>query len=484
MINLRPVFFVVGALITILAGFMLIPALVDLQAGNDEWQIFSAAALFTGFCGLSIFITNKDRRVKTFTTKQIFIIITASWTTLALFSSLPFILSDIEISFTDAIFESVSGLTTTGSTILIGLDEMLPGILVWRALLQWIGGFGFIVMAMAILPLLSIGGMHVFRAEYSDHSDGIMPRSTQVFGTIGGLYAFITLICALCLWTAGMSGFDSICHAMTTIATSGFSTHDASISYFDSQVIELIMIFFMIISSIPFVLYIQFIRGRKMTLLKDTQVRFFLLILVSAVGAMTFWLSYFNGVDIDQAFRDASFNVVSIITTTGFSSSDYTTWGSFAVVVLLIFGVIGGCSGSTTGGIKIFRFQILISAVRAQINRLIQPHGVFLQMFNGRNVHEDISNSVMSFIILFGITFAVISVMLSTTGLDYMTSISAAASAIANLGPAVGSDIIGPGGNYSSLPDMAKWTLSFAMLLGRLEIFTVLIILSPFFWKS
>ncbi len=483
MFKTRPILLAIGTLLTILSVTMLIPLAVDYFGENDNWKAFATAAFLTAFAGISLFLTNQGGEGENLNLKQAFVMTTCTWLSLVIFAAIPLVLSDLNISYTDAFFESMSALTTTGATVIVGLDYLSHGVLLWRAILQWLGGIGIIVMAMAVLPMLKIGGMQLFRMESSDKSEKVLPKVRQVCVAISGIYVFFTILCFFALWAAGMSFFDAICHAMTTIATAGFSTHDDSIAYFDSRTIESVMIFFMIVSGIPYVLYIQFIRGKSMHLFKDAQVRWFLTILTLTVITVTTWLIYGMGMPIGEAIRVASFNVVSVTTTTGFSSADYGQWGSFAIVLIFILAVVGGCTGSTTGGIKIFRYQVMFEIAKSQINQLIQPHGVFRPLFNKKPISEAAMGSVMSFFILFAFCFTVLAVLLSMTGIDFITSMSGSAAMMANLGPGLG-DIIGPSGNYSSLSDAAKWLLTVGMLVGRLEIFTVLILFSPYFWKN
>ncbi|MDB2414527.1 TrkH family potassium uptake protein [Rickettsiales bacterium] len=483
MLNLRPIFLVNGTLLSILSVAMLIPAAVDLYMDNPDWMSFLISSFLTAFIGISLFLTNKEDS-KTINLRQAFLLTGTCWVTLSAFSALPFFFSDLNISYTDAFFESMSGLTTTGATVLIGLDNMPPGVLLWRSLLAWLGGIGIIVMAMAVLPMLKIGGMQLFRTESSDKSDKILPRAAHISVAIGSVYLLFTFLCSTFLWFAGVTPFNAINHAMTTVATSGFSTHDASIAHYNSPLIEGIISVFMLASAIPYVLYIQIIHGHKSkSILDDSQVRWFLGIVVSSIFAIMMWLYLANNLDIESAFRYAAFNVISVITTTGFASDDYSVWGGFAVTVIFLLSVVGGCTGSTTGGIKVFRYQILYQTARTQIYQLIRPHSVIRPRFNDKPVSDNITSSVMSFFILFAFCFLVLAMILSLQGLDYISSMSAAASCLANLGPALG-PLLGPSGTYTTISDISKWVLSFAMLVGRLEVFTVLVLFSPYFWKD
>ena len=482
MINYRPIFLAIGILLSVLSVAMLIPATFDYAAHNQEYVSFFISSFLTAFVGISLFLTNRGH-TNSINIRQAFILTSGSWTVLVAFAALPLYFSNQDLSYTDAFFEAMSGLTSTGSTILTGLDNMPPGILLWRSLLQWMGGIGIIVVALAILPMLNIGGMQLFKTESSDKSDKILPRTAQLSFAISSVYLAITLMCTISLIMAGMSNFDAINHAMSTVSTGGLSTHDQSVAYFNNVKIEIVIIIFMLAGGIPFTLYISMIQGNLKSLTNNTQVRCFFAIVLITVLAVAIELHLIKDYDVLTSIRYALFNIVSVITTTGFSSANYSEWGTFSVTLILMLLVVGGCTGSTTGGIKIFRFQVLYQTAKAQIDHLIHPHAVIRPRFNGKPITDDISSSVMSFTTLYIFSLVVVSVLLSMCGLDYLTSMSAAAANQANLGVGLGS-VVGPAGNFSSLPDMAKWILSFAMLLGRLEIFTILVLFAPSFWKN
>lgn len=482
MLNFKPILLVLGILLTVLSVFMLVPTVIDLIYYNDDWKNFFLSSFLTSFVGISLILTNQGKHTS-LNIRQAFILTTGSWVCLTAFAALPFLFSGQNMSYTDSFFEAMSGLTTTGGTVMVGLDNMPKGLLLWRAILAWLGGIGIIVVALAVLPMLKIGGMQLFRTESSDKSDKILPRAAQISFAIISVYFLLTVLCAMCLWYSGMDEFDAICHGMTTIATSGFSTHDASIAYFESPKIEYVMSLFMILSSLPFVLYVQVLRGHTNAIWKDTQVQWFLALLFINITVMAVWLHFEKGFGIEESVRYTLFNITSIVTTSGFSSTDYSLWGGFAVTTFFLLSVVGGCTGSTTGGIKIFRYQMLYQIARSQVNHLIQPHAVFRPRFNNKPISEAITSSVMSFIILFAFCFLILAVLLSLSGMDYISSMSAAAANLANVGPGLG-PVVGPAGNYSQIPDVSKWLLSFAMLTGRLEIFTVLVLFSPYFWRD
>ena len=482
MSNYRPILLVIGLMLTTLGLAMLVPVLLDLVVENPDWQVFLAAASVTLFVGTSLVLISRgiDGRLRL---HQAFLLTTLTWVVLPAFAALPFAFSELDLSYTDAFFEAMSGLTTTGSTVIDGLDLAPPGILIWRALLQWMGGIGIIVTAVAILPMLRVGGMQLFRMESSDRSEKVLPRAAQISAVIGLIYVGLTVICGAAYWAAGMSGFDAVAHAMTTIATGGFSTSDASVGHFQSATIDYIATLFMIVGSLPFLLYFQALRGQPLLLWRDSQVRWFAAILSVTIAMLAGWQILGNDVAVADAVRYTAFNVVSILTGTGYATADYMLWGPFAVTVFFFIMFIGGCAGSTSCGIKIFRFQVLYAAASTQMGRLLQPHGVFVAQFNRRPIPESVMDSVMSFFFLFALIFGVLAVLLTMLGLDPLTAISAAASALANVGPGLG-EIIGPAGHYGTLSDPAKWLLSAGMLLGRLELFTVLVLFTRAFWQA
>lgn len=479
--DLRPAIFVVGLLLATLAVVMCVPGIVDYVYGHPDWMVFAAAAATTMFIGLTMALTSRARNIK-LTIRHAFLITTASWTMMTLFASLPFAFSELNMDFTDAFFEAMSGITTTGSTVIVGLDHAPPGILLWRALLQWLGGIGIIVMGIAVLPMLQVGGMQLFRMESSDRSDKALPRAAQIATAIAVIYLVLTCIWAVFYRLAGMTGFDAIAHAMATIATGGFSTHDASMAYFDSSTIEYIASLGMFIGALPFILYLRTLQGKYRSIFQDSQVKWFVTFLSGVIAITVVWLI----IDVHEppltALRMATFNIISVITGTGFVTADYGLWGSFSPVVFFFIMFIGGCAGSTTCGIKVFRFQVLYAAARTQLNHLIMPHGVFIPYFDRRPISEEVIISVLSFFFVWFFTFAVLALSLSFLGLDFLTAFSSAATSLANVGPALG-PIAGPSGHFATFPDAAKWLMSIGMLLGRLELFTVIVMLTASFWR-
>jgi trk system potassium uptake protein TrkH len=474
---------VIGLLLCIEAVAMMIPMLTDLIYKNSDWDIFLLSALVTFFIGLVLYYSFKKEKI-VIKVRQAFVLTILSWIIIAFFACLPFVFSSANLNYTDSFFESISGITTTGATVINNLDQLQHGILLWRSLLQWFGGIGIILLAIAILPTLQIGGMQLLHMEQDDPYEKTLPKINQFVIEIFTLYSILSLVCALLYYVNGMNGFDAITHAMTTISTGGFSTHNSSFAYFNSLNIEMISILFMIIGSLPFVVFLKFIHGDKESIIKDDQIKLFFIILFILIVVTSIWLNLnTDSFNVPYSIRIAIFNITSVLTGTGFTSYDYNLWGSFGLVIMIIIMFIGGCAGSTTGGIKIFRLQLLFRGVKTQIKRLTQPHGVFIMSFNGRSVTDDTYNSIMGFFFVYILIFILASVALSLFDLEFLTAFSAAASAISNVGPGLGNDI-GPSANYSSIPNGAKWILSLTMLMGRLELFTFLVIFSVSFWKK
>lgn len=461
---------------------MLVPALVDVALGHPDWQVFVVSSFFTLFVGLSLFLSTRGAAAA-LTVKQAFLLTVLAWAIVPALAALPLAFSGIALSYTDAYFEAMSGVTTTGSTVIIGLDAAPPGILLWRSILQWLGGVGIILMAIAVLPMLRIGGMQLFRTESSDTSDKILPRVTQIAGAIVLVYLILSALCFVSLLLAGMPVFDAVAHAMSTVSTAGFSTKDASVGFFDSAAIDFVEIVFMILGALPFLLFVQVVRGQTLQLWKDDQVRTFIGIAAGAVAVMTGWLWFAEGFEFFSALRYGAFNVVSIITTTGFATAPFDTWGNFAVVVFFVLIFLGGCAGSSSGGVKAYRLRILFSTLVINLKRLTQPHAVYRPMFNERPVPDNVTAAVLAFLLLYFVSFFVLSFAVALTGADFLTSVSGVMTALSNTGPGLG-PVIGPAGNFQALPDAAKWILSFAMLAGRLELMTVLVLLTPAFWRS
>jgi trk system potassium uptake protein len=481
--NNKTVFFAMGVLLIILGTFMLIPFFVEFIY-DEKNSIFLSSASATVFIGILLVLANLEENRK-LNLQQAFLLTTLSWLSIALFGSLPFVLSNLNLSFVDAFFESMSGITTTGSTIINNLDETPKSILIWRAILQWLGGIGVIVMAITILPLLNIGGMQLFKSDQvSDTAEKMLPKAREVTLVISTIYIFLTLACSLTYWLVGMNSFDSIAHSMTTIATGGFSTYSDSIGHFKNPKIEIVSIIFIILGSLPFIAYLKFIKGDKKIFFTDVQIKGFVYILIISVLLMFLYLMLNNKeYSFFENLRISVFNVVSIVSGTGYVTNDFSLWGKFPLIFFLFLMFIGGCAGSTTCGIKVFRFQILGHFILNQIKKLIYPHGIFPIKYNNEKVSYTFIYSIITFIFLYFLIFFILASILSLNGLDFVTAISGSASAISNVGPGLG-EIIGPSGNFSNLPNFSKLSLCLGMLLGRLELFAVLVLFFPSFWKN
>ncbi|MEQ6247460.1 TrkH family potassium uptake protein [Sulfitobacter sp. HNIBRBA3233] len=480
--DLRPVGYVIGLLVAVLGAAMIVPLLVDLAEGRGQWPVFFQSAVITFLGGVAIALACASGVREGLSIQQTFLLTTSVWVALPVFGAIPFILGETDARVVDAVFEAMSGLTTTGSTVFSGLDDLPKGLLIWRAILQWLGGIGIIVVAMVFLPELRVGGMQIFKSEAFDTFGKILPRAGQIATQISGLYVAFTLICAMVYLYFGMNLFDATAHAMTTISTGGFANYDASFGVFSGP-LEYVAAIFMILAAMPFVRYVQLINGNTHALHRDPQVRAFVATIAVLVLVLILLLEGDVHFGAEQAIREALFNVTSIISGTGYASVDYMQWGSFAVALFFFIGLIGGCAGSTACSIKIFRYQLLFASVRAQLQRIRSPHGVFTPRYDGRPVAQDVLSSVMSFFMIFVVTLGVVSVALSMTGLDFITSVSGAGAALANIGPGLG-DIIGPAGNFAPLNDAAKWILTIAMLLGRLELMAVYVIFTVNFWRA
>ncbi|PLX36373.1 MAG: potassium transporter TrkH [Hyphomicrobiales bacterium] len=472
--------FILGFLYFGLATSMLIPAMVDLAVDNSDWVGFVGSALFTGTAGLLLVVSSHNELREGLTIRQAFLLTTLAWTTLPAFGALPFL--HIGVPYVDAAFEAVSGVTTTGSTVLSGLDHQPPGLLLWRSILQWLGGVGIIVMAIVLLPYLQVGGMQLFKTESSDRSEKIVPRASEFFRLLASTYLFLTLLCALGFYLTEMSWFDAINHAMTTLSTGGFSTHDASFAFFTNPVTVWIGTIFMFAGGLPFTLIIQALRGRPLALWRDPQVitLFRFLAVVSLVAAI--YLAIAQGIPLQTAVTLTAFNFTSITTTTGFAYGDYTMLGAPIVGIVFLLTFVGGCTGSTAGGIKIFRFIVFAGMLRNHLRRMVRPHRILSTNYNNIPLSPDIAMSVLAFLVAYLGSVGFFTLILTFFGLDLVTALTGAAQAVGNVGPGLG-EIIGPAGNFATLSDGAKWIFALAMLMGRLELFTVLVVLDPEFWR-
>ncbi|WP_048648737.1 TrkH family potassium uptake protein [Nitratireductor soli] len=464
------------------AASMLFPAAVDLYYGNDDWQVFVVCALATGAVALTIAAATRGSLPRG-STQTTFLVVVVLWVTLGAIGAVPFYAASLKLDLAEAVFESVSAITTTGSTVITGLDGLPPGLLLWRSLLQWIGGIGVVALGLFLLPLLKVGGFSYFRVESSDIENRPFERFISFLIALIGIYCLLTALCALGYAAGGMSNFDALNHALTTIATGGFSTHDASFGYFEGMTVLWVGTVFMLLAALPFsILVLLFVRGR-LDALQDPQIRLFLAYVTAIVLALAVERRITTGLPFDEALATTAFNFTSIITTTGYASEDYTLWGPFAVALAFFATFLGGCSGSTSGGIKSYRFLILGSMLLNGLKLLIHPHSVQSLRYGNRVVDEEMQRSVVLFLTAFLASWVVSTLLLSLTGLDLLTSVTASLTALTNVGPGLGS-VVGPAGNFTSLGDFAKWVLAATMLLGRLEILAVLVLFVPTFWRS
>ena len=479
--NYKTVFFTLGVLQIILGISMIIPIIFQIIF-NELDSSFIGAGIITIVFGVLFSLSNLDHQKK-LNLQQAFLLTALSWLSIAVFGSLPFIFSTLQLSVTDAFFESMSGITTTGSTIITNLNDGPKSILVWRAILQWLGGIGIIVMAITLMPIMNVGGMQLFKISSNDASEKILPKSKEISLRLIIIYLILTFFCATFYKIFGMGYFDSLTHSMTTIATGGFSNYNESIGYFNSTNIEITAMIFIVLGSIPFITYIKFLNGNKKIFISDSQIRSFLKIILISIIILSIYLIFKNESISTKIIRQISFNVVSILTGTGYVTHEFDNWGSFPLIFFLILMFIGGCAGSTACGIKIFRIQILYAFIINQLKKIIYPRGVFVIKYDNNNVDDKFMSSIISFIYLYVTIFFIITALLSLSGLDFVTSISGAATSISNVGPGLGS-LIGPNGNFSLLPDISKWILSLAMILGRLELFAILVLFLPSFWRN
>ncbi len=479
--TLRLIAFLLGIFLITLAVSMLIPvATVLVMGGDDRISDFLLPSAITVTMGVLMAMPGYPKNVQ-MRPRDMYLLTTASWLVVCGFAALPMVFIQ-HINYTDSFFETMSGITTTGSTVLTGLDTASPGLLIWRSMLHWLGGIGFIGMAVAVLPLLRVGGMRLFQTESSDRSEKVMPRSHMVAKYILAVYVAFTVLGFFAFWWAGMTPFEAINHSMASISTGGFSTSDSSLAHWTQPAVHWVAVVFMLFGSLPFTLYVAFLRGNRKALFRDQQVRGFLGGLLITCVVFSLWLHANSEFSLLDSFRVVTVNVVSVVTTTGFALGDYTQWGGFAVLMFFYLTFVGGCSGSTAGGLKIFRFQVAYVMLKASLRQAIHPRAVIRQQYNGHTIEEDIVRSLVTLSFFFTITIGVLALILAFIGLDWVTALTGAATAVCNVGPGLG-DIIGPVGNFATLPDSAKWFLCLGMLLGRLEIITILVLLTPSFWR-
>lgn len=456
-------------------------ALFSLAVGDGMAEVFVATSAITIAFGGACVLTTSGRSFE-LRFRDATLLTVIAWFVVPAFAALPLLAEPIDLSVVDAYFEAVSGITTTGSTVISGLDSAPPSILLWRSTGQWIGGIGIIGLAIVILPFLKVGGMQLFRLESSDRSEKGMPRMREIAGAVGRVYLLLTFACFMTYWLLGMSAFDALNHAMTTVPTAGFSTHDSSFGYFDSPALEWACVAFMFSGAIPFLAYLQFARRGSLWDRIEPQIPTFLAVLAITTVAFAAWLALAQDVDLGTALTKSAFNTTSVITTTGYASVDYLQWGAFAASWFFVLTFFGGCAGSTAAGPKIFRYQVMFRLVGQHIRTTFHPHAIVPLRYGTRSLSEEQIWSVGAFMFMYFAAFAVIAVLLAMIGLDTTTALSGAATGLGNVGPGIG-PIIGPAGNFATLPDAAKLVLAVSMIMGRLEILSILLLLMPSFYR-
>jgi trk system potassium uptake protein len=476
---------IIGYLLTLIGGMTLCMSAISYFIIGEitQWIPFFISAALSLFIGVGFILGFNSSELKNVRTREIFLLTFLAWLLTSVFASLPFVFSNLGLSFTDALFETASAITTTGTTVLTNLQTYPKTILLWRALLQWFGGIGIVIMAMTVFPTLKVGGMQLFQSEFSDRSDKIVPQVSQLARAILRIYVGLTFVCITLLWWAGLSPFDAICHGFTTISTGGLSNYDNSVAHFNLPAVEWIMIVFMLMGSLPLITFVKIVH-KKYAAVVDSQILTYGITLITVILIIWFWI-------MDQEFSDswlislrhATFTIVSIITTTGFVTVNYELWGSFAAQVILMLSIVGACTGSTSGGIKFFRFEILFRIANAQIKTLRTPHGIFYPTYHGKVIDNKITSSVITFLVMWMLTLAIIVLIGSAAGLDSMSAISGAIATTSNVGAGLG-DIVGPNGSFAALPLSVKWAYIAGMLLGRLEFVTILALASRSFWRN
>lgn len=479
---LRSVVYIAALCGLYLSTAMLVPAMVDLYYGHRDWRVFATCAFMVG--GLSLMAAMATRGAPpTFSKRLGFLLVNVLWAVFAVVGAVPFMFSGPELSFAQALFESMSGITTTGSSVIAGLDTMPPGLLMWRSLLAWLGGIGIVALGLFVLPFLRVGGMSFFKMESSDTNDKPFARLATFTRAFIAIYVGITIACAISYDFAGMSHFDAINHAFSTVATAGFSTHDASFGHFNSDAILWVSTFFMTLSSLPFSILIVFaVRGR-LDALRDPQIVIFLGYVSAFAIATAVYNHLKNGVALLDALTHSFFNFSSILSTTGFASQDYLLWGPFVVMAAFFATFMGGCSGSTAGGIKAYRFIILFNVITTGLKKLIYPNAVYSVRYGTQTVDAETQRTVFLFFSAYVFLWVMGSMAMAALGYDFATSTSAVITALSNVGPGV-STLIGPVGNFATFNDPELYLLSLMMLLGRLEVLSVLVLLMPIFWRT
>lgn len=475
----QPVLMISGYFISVLGIAMLFPAALDIFYTNAKWSDFITSSIIAFFIGLSLFLSNRGK-IRGINLRQAYLLTAISWFAVTLLAAFPF--SFYGTPFADAVFEAASGVSTTGATIYSNIEGLPRSILLWRALLNGMGGIGIVIFAIAMLPFLGIGGMQIFQRENSDINEKFMPKISYIAKRIIIVYITLLAACLISLKLAGMNWFDALCHALSSIATGGFSTKNASIGAFKSPSIEWIITLFMFLGALPLTFYHSLLATRNIHSIRSTQVSTFTKVLIVYILFMSIWLAY-NGIyDFWTALRQSAFSIISVVTTTGFVSSDFLNWGLFATTAFVVFSLTGGCTGSTSGSIKIFRWQVIWAQLKRAMVTTLEPNRISPLKVGLVPIGAEVAGSVYILFIAFGVSLISLTLLVSLFGYDFATSFSAVMACMTNVGPGVVPSI-GPSGNYAFFPDTVKYVLAFSMLLGRLEVMTILVIFTKNFWK-
>lgn len=481
MLDTRPVIHLIGLLALTLGVLMLLPLLLDYSTGSGNWRAFAVSAFVTSLVGAVLAGSTRNALADGLGRRQSFLLASGLWLVLPAFAALPFLFGAPNVTVTDAYFEALSGMTTTGTTVFVGLDDLPRGVLLWRSILQWLGGLGIVVVALVFLPVLRIGGMQHFQSEGFDTLGKIMPRVYDISLALLQVYLALTLAAIVCYMGFGMSGFDALNHGMTTVATGGFSTTDQSFAAFRGP-LEYVSTVFMVLAGLPFIRLIQLMGGQPRALLDDIQVRAFLRWIGYAVAAIIAFRVMTDGGNLPDILRGTLFNVVTLFTGTGYGSEDVSSWGDFPLMVVMLAGFIGACTASTGCSIKVFRFLVLFEAIKLRMRQLGSPHQMVVLRLGGKRLDEDVVASVIVMFTAFAGIFALLAAALALSGLDTRTALTAAWTAICNIGPAFGPEV-GPTGAVDQFSDSAKWLMILGMYLGRLEVLAVLVLFLPRFWR-
>ena len=481
--NFKLIARIIGFLLILIGLFMLTGIPFSIYYQSNDIPALLISGLGTALIGSLLWFAIKTESHEEISKRDGYFIVTLGWIACSLFGTLPFLIHGSIPNLTDAFFETMSGFTTTGSTILSDIESIPYGLLFWRSMTHWIGGMGIILLSLAILPILGIGGMQLFQAEVAGPSkEKIHPRVTETAKRLWAIYVLLTGLQVIFLLFGGMNLFDALCHSFGTLATGGFSTKNASVAFYNSPFIEYVIIIFMFLAGTNFTLHYIAIKGKPFNYFKDSEFRFYVVFIFFIVGATTLYLDIHNQQSIETSFRDSAFSIISILSSTGFTTVNYESWAKFFPHVFIVLLLMGACAGSTSGGVKIIRYEILIKNSLLELKKLIHPQAVIPVRHNRKAVSSEIISKIAAFVMLYLMIFIICSILLTIVGLDITSSTGAVAACLANIGPGLGTT--GPATNYSSVPAIGKWILSIAMLLGRLELFTVLILFSPSFWRK